>query len=61
MKMPLDQYLQQCIDQLERMSDKRILQGLGELMEDDIKQFVKNKLRSETISLLKIYKEYPIL
>lgn len=61
MKMPLEEYLQQCIDQLERMSDKRLLQGLGELMEDDIKQFVKNKLRSETISLLKIYKEYPIL
>ncbi len=61
MKMPLDEYLQQCIDQLERMSDKGLLQGLGELMEDDIKQFVKNKLRSETISLLKIYKEYPIL
>lgn len=61
MKMPLDEYLQQCIDQLERVSDKGLLQGLGELMEDDIKQFVKNKLRSETISLLKIYKEYPIL
>ena len=61
MKMPLDEYLQQCIDQLERMSDKGLLQGLGELMEDDIKQFVKHKLRRETISLLKIYKEYPIL
>jgi predicted nucleotidyltransferase component of viral defense system len=61
MKIPFDEYLQQCIDQLERMSDKGLLQGIGELMEDDIKQFVKNKLRSDTISLLKIYKEYPIL
>lgn len=61
MKMPLDEYLQQCIDHLEAMSDKGLLQGLGELMEEDIKQFVKNKMRSETISLLKFYKEFPIL
>jgi hypothetical protein len=61
MKMPLTEYLQQCIDHLEKMSDKGLLQGLGELMEDDIKQFVKNKMRSETISLLKFYKEFPIL
>jgi predicted nucleotidyltransferase component of viral defense system len=60
MKMPLTEYLQQCIDHLEKMSDKGLLQGLGELMEDDIKQFVKNKMRSETISLLKFYKEFPI-
>ena len=61
MEMPLTDYIQKCINLLESMSDKGLLHGLGELMEDDIKQFVKNKLRSETISLLKIYKEYPIL
>jgi hypothetical protein len=61
MKMPLTEYLQQCIDILESMSDKGLLQGLGELMEDNIKQFVQNEMRSETISLLKLYKEYPIL
>ena len=60
MKMPLNEYLQQCIDILESMSDKGLLQGLGELMEDNIKQFVQNEMRSETISLLKLYKEYPI-
>jgi len=61
MEMPFTDYIQKCINLLESMSDKGLLHGLGELMEDDIKQFVKNKLRSETISLLKIYKEYPIL
>jgi hypothetical protein len=61
MKMPLGEYLQQCIDLLESMSDKGLLQGLGELMENSMKQFVKNKMRSETISLLKFYKEFPIL
>jgi hypothetical protein len=61
MKMPLAEYLQQCIDLLESMSDKGLLQGLGELMEDNMKQFVQSGMRSETISLLKFYKEFPIL
>ena len=61
MEMPFTDYIQKCINLLESMSDKGLLHGLGDLIEDDIKQFVKNKLRSETISLLKIYKEYPIL
>lgn len=61
MKMPLTEYLQKCIDLLESMSDKGLLQGLGELMDDSVKQFVQNKMRSETISLLKAFMEYPIL
>ena len=61
MKMPLTEYLQQCIDLLESMNDKGLLQGLGELMEDSMKKFVQTKMRSETISLLKFYKEFPIL
>ncbi|MCB8994673.1 MAG: nucleotidyl transferase AbiEii/AbiGii toxin family protein [Bacteroidales bacterium] len=61
MKMPLDAYLQQCIDLLESMKDKVILQGLGEFMEDSMKLFVQTKMRSETIRLLRFYKEFPIL
>jgi len=61
MKMPLAEYLQKCIDLLESMSDKGLLQGLGELMENSMKQFVQNEMRSETISLLKFYKEFPIM
>jgi hypothetical protein len=61
MKMPLAEYLQQCIDLLESISDKGLMQGLGELMENSIKKFVQTKMRSETISLLKFYKEFPIL
>ena len=60
MQMPLAEYLQKCIDLLEKMSDKGILQGLGELMDDEIKQFVKSKMRIETIRLFKFYKEFPI-
>ena len=61
MQMPFTDYLQQCIDKLESMSDKGLLQGLGELMDDGIKAFVKTKLRTETISLFRFYKEYPVI
>jgi hypothetical protein len=60
MQMPLAEYLQKCIDLLEKMSDKGLLQGLGELMDDEMKQFVRNNMRIETIRLLKFYKEFPI-
>ena len=61
MEMPLTEYLQKCIDLLESMNDKGLLQGLGELMDDSMKKFVQKEMRSETISLLKFYKEFPIL
>jgi len=61
MNMPLTNYLQKCIDTLEGMSDKGMLNGLGELMNEDMKKFVRSKLRTETITLLKFYKQFPIL
>lgn len=61
MKKPLADYLQDCIVYLEKMSDKNILQGLGELLDEDLKKFVKTKLRLETIALFKIYAAMPLL
>jgi hypothetical protein len=61
MEMPLADYLQKCIDTLEGMSDKGMLNGLGELMDEDMKKFVRTKLRTETITLLKFYRQFPIL
>lgn len=61
MEMPLADYMQKSIDHLESMSDRGILNGLGELMDEDMKKFVRTKLRTETISLLRFYKEFPIL
>lgn len=54
-------YLQRCIQHLESKTDKGLLNGLGELTDEEMKKFVRNKLRSETINLLKFYKEFPIL
>jgi len=61
MKMPFTSYVQKCIDVLNNLSDKGILNGIGDLLEEKLKTFVRNKLRSETIFLLNLYKEFPIL
>jgi predicted nucleotidyltransferase component of viral defense system len=61
MKMTFQDYLAKCIELLEKKSDKQLLNGLGELMDEPTKAFVRTKLRSETITLLKFYKEYPVL
>lgn len=61
MKQPLSEYFQVCINHLEKMSDRNILQGLGELLDEDLKKFVKLKLRIETIALFKIYVAMPLL
>ncbi len=60
MQMPLNQHIQLCIESLENKSDRGILNGLGELTDPEIKNFVKNNLRKETISLLNFFKEFPI-
>jgi predicted nucleotidyltransferase component of viral defense system len=54
------EYIQKCIETLEALSDKGLLQGLGELMDEELKNFVRTKLRTETIQLLKFYKDFPI-
>lgn len=61
MKMPLADYLQQCIDTLSSYSPERgLLNGIGDLLDDKMKTFVRNKLRTETITLLRFYKEFPL-
>jgi predicted nucleotidyltransferase component of viral defense system len=61
MKMDLSDYLQRCIDTIEKMNEKRMLSGLGDLMEEETKKFVKTRLKQDTIALLRMYREFPIL
>jgi len=61
MEMPFQVYIQKCIDRLEKIEDKKILHGMGDLMEEDLKNFVRTKLRTETIELLRFYQKFPIL
>ena len=60
MGMLLQDYLQHCIETLEQVSDKTIMNGLGELTDGEMKKFAKTKLRKETISLLTFFKAFPI-
>ena len=52
--VPFRQVLIKCIDQLEKMDNRHILAGLGELLIPRQKDWAKAKLRQETIALLKL-------
>jgi len=54
MDMTFDMFVQKCIAELEAMSDRNILSGLGELPDAQQKVWVKKHLRAETIFLLKM-------
>ena len=58
---PFSDYLQDCIDAIESLPKKSLLDGLGELVNHQHKTFIRNKLRFEIITLLKFYKEYPMI
>ena len=61
MRKPLPDYLQDCINTIEFLPNKSLLDGLGELVNPELKTFVRNKLRTETVTLLRFYKEFPII
>lgn len=61
MGMNLPEYIQRCIDTLEQVSDKTIMNGLGELTDGETKKFAKTKLRKETMSLLAFFKAFPVV
>lgn len=47
-------FLYKCIDTLEKMSDRGILAGMGDLLDEKQKIWAKANLRKDTIFLLKI-------
>ena len=61
MKTDLQAYLQKCIDRVEQVNEKRILSGLGELIDKEMKKIAGKSLKAETISLLKTYRQFPII
>ncbi len=46
--------VEHCIDQLEKMNNRNILVGLGELLTTNQKDWVRTQLRQDTINLLKL-------
>jgi predicted nucleotidyltransferase component of viral defense system len=61
MGMPLADYLRKCIEILEAKSDKGLLHGMGELMDNRMKKFVQVQMKKEVIGLMKFYKDFPIV
>ena len=45
--------VEKCIDLLEKMNNRNILDGLGEFLTERQKDWARAKLRAETIFLLK--------
>lgn len=58
--MTYSDYLQKCIETLESVPDRNLLNGIGDLIDEKMKTFVRNKLRNEILILLNFYKAYPI-
>lgn len=52
--LAFDQLLRKCIHQLEEMNNRHILNGIGELLTQNQKDWAKAKLKEETIGLLKL-------
>lgn len=52
--MPINQLVKRCVDHLERMSNRHILDGVGELITSSQKDWARAKLREEAIALLKL-------
>ncbi|MCL1864503.1 MAG: nucleotidyl transferase AbiEii/AbiGii toxin family protein [Spirochaetes bacterium] len=61
MEKSLTEYLQECIDTIEKLPNRSLLDGLGELVQPELKTFVRTKLRAEVITLLRFYKSFPII
>lgn len=56
-KMPFKKVLTKCLEMLEKIDDRRLLDGLGESLTEPQKDWARAKLRTETIFLLKLLLE----
>lgn len=52
--MSFKNFLQKCIEALEKLPNRDILAGMGELLDEKQKAWVKAKLRTEVIFQLKL-------
>lgn len=57
-KIPFDDLIQVCVKQLETMNNRKILDGVGELLTEGQKNWARLHLRQETIALLKLRQNF---
>jgi len=53
-EMTFNEFIDSCVEKLEKVSNQHILDGVGELLTRSQKDWAKAKLKEETISLLKL-------
>jgi predicted nucleotidyltransferase component of viral defense system len=53
-KMTFREYLKKCIKFVDSLSDRNILSGMGELLDEKQKSWAKNHLKKDTVFLLKV-------
>ena len=53
-EMKFTDYLKKCIEFVENIPDKGILSGMGELIDEKQKIWVKSKLKQDVLFLLKL-------
>ena len=60
MDTSLENYLQRCIESLQQMPSRSLLNGLGELTDAETKTFVRNKMLPETIQMMQLFQAFPL-
>jgi predicted nucleotidyltransferase component of viral defense system len=55
--MNFKEFVESCIEKLEKLPDKRILSGVGELLDEKTKNWAKSNLKKDTLFLLKLLLE----
>jgi hypothetical protein len=55
--MNFKEFVESCIEKLEKLPDKRILPGVGELLDEKTKNWAKSNLKKDTLFLLKLLLE----
>ena len=53
-EMKFADYLKKCIEFVENVSNRNILSGMGELIDEKQKDWAKSKLKKDTVFLLKL-------
>ena len=59
MGMPIEEYLDKCIESVQGISEKSLISGLGELTDGEMKNFVRHGLKDELIALMTMFKAFP--
>lgn len=59
MGMPINAYIDKCFYSVQQFSEKSLINGLGELTEGAMKNFVRHGLKDELLSLLTMFRAFP--